>query len=236
MRAFRRHLVATAAAAVSLALLAAPAAAEPVTIKIVQVNDWDRIQESEGRGGYARLAAVLGRENAASPEVLVVHAGDAFSPSLLAGFDKGAHMVDLLNQLPLDVFVMGNHEFDFGPDVARQRLAEARFPVVNSNITDRDGRLLAGTVESRMIEVGGYKLGFFGITTPETSVLASPGDLAFKPVLETAAAMAAKLRAEGADLVVWLRERCWDQARWAIEAYAWRFDGLDRTRRGRGAA
>jgi 2',3'-cyclic-nucleotide 2'-phosphodiesterase (5'-nucleotidase family) len=160
MRAFRPHLAAATAAA--LAFLATPAAAEPVTIKIIQVNDFDRIQESEGRGGYARFRAVLERENAAAPEVLVVHAGDAFSPSLLSGFDKGAHMVDLLNQVPLDLFVPGNHEFDFGPDVAKARFAEAKFPIVNSNITEADGKLLAGTVESRIVEVGGFKLGFFG--------------------------------------------------------------------------
>jgi acyl-coenzyme A synthetase/AMP-(fatty) acid ligase len=26
-------------------------------------------------------------------------------------------------------------------------------------------------------------------------------------------------------------ERCWDQARWAVETYAWRFDGLERAPR-----
>jgi 5'-nucleotidase/UDP-sugar diphosphatase len=189
--------------ALAMALLAAgPALAEPVTIKILQVNDWDRIDERDGRGGYARLRAVLTRENADAPEVLVVHAGDAISPSLLSGFDNGAHMIEILNRLPLDVFVMGNHEFDFGPDVAKQRVAEARFPVVNSNVTDQDGSLFAGTVESRVIEVGGYKLGFFGLTTPDTAELATSGYARFKPVLETAKAMAAKLRGEGADLVI----------------------------------
>ena len=29
-------------------------------------------------------------------------------------------------------------------------------------------------------------------------------------------------------------ERCWDQARWAVEAYAWRFDGFDRLSRAGG--
>jgi 5'-nucleotidase / UDP-sugar diphosphatase len=195
-----RHVVLAAAAAVALA--AGPALAEPVTIKILQVNDWDRIQEQDGRGGYARFRAVLERENAAAPEVLLVHAGDAISPSLLSGFDKGAHIVDLLNQVPLDVFVMGNHEFDFGPDVAKERLREARFPVLNSNVTDRDGSLFAGTTESRVIEVAGFRLGFFGMTTPDTTFLASPGYAGFRPVLETAAAMAKGLREQGADLVV----------------------------------
>jgi hypothetical protein len=31
-------------------------------------------------------------------------------------------------------------------------------------------------------------------------------------------------------------ERYWDQARWAVEEYAWRFDGLDRARRAGGSA
>jgi 5'-nucleotidase / UDP-sugar diphosphatase len=169
-----------------LILLAGPAAADPVTIKILQVNDWDRIQESDGRGGYARFVSVLKQENAAASDVLLVHAGDAISPSLLSGFDKGAHMVELLNRVPLDVFVLGNHEFDFGPDVAKERIGEAKCPVLNSNVTERDGSLLARTIESRMIEVQGYKLGFFGLTTPETSFLSSPGYAGFKPLIETA--------------------------------------------------
>jgi 2',3'-cyclic-nucleotide 2'-phosphodiesterase (5'-nucleotidase family) len=198
MRPFAHRL----AGGVLLALLVSPAAAEPVTIKILQVNDWDRIQESDGRGGYARFVSVLKQENAAAEDVLLVHAGDAISPSLLSGFDKGAHMVELLNRVPLDVFVLGNHEFDFGPDVAKERIGETRFPVVNSNVTDQDGSLLKGTVESRIIEVAGYRLGFFGLTTPDTSFLASPGYAGFRPLVETAQAVTEKLRREGADLVL----------------------------------
>jgi 2',3'-cyclic-nucleotide 2'-phosphodiesterase (5'-nucleotidase family) len=186
----------------ALLLGAGDGRAEPVTVKILQVNDMDRFAEDEGRGGFARLLGVLEAENAAAPDVLFVHAGDALSPSLLAGFDQGAHMVALLNETPLDVFVMGNHEFDFGPENAAARLAEARFPVLNANVRQADGMLFPGTTESRVIEIGGYKLGFFGITTPETVEISTTGDTAFAPVLETARTMGARLRAGGADLVV----------------------------------
>ena len=77
-------------AAAVLALLAAPAAAEPVTVKILQVNDWDRIEERDGRGGYARLRAVLARENAAAPEVLVVHAPEFDGRSVRARDERDA--------------------------------------------------------------------------------------------------------------------------------------------------
>lgn len=189
-------------AASAFALSTSMALAEPARVTILQVNDWDRYQEDKGRGGFARALAVLEAENAADENVLVVHAGDALSPSLLSGFDQGAHMVALLNELLLDVFVMGNHEFDFGPEVTRARLAEAKFPVVNSNVTGPDGSLFAGTVESRMIEVGGYKLGFFGLTTPETAQISSPGETKFAPVVETARRMGESLRAGGADMVI----------------------------------
>lgn len=178
------------------------AKAEPFRLKILQVNDWDRFEESRGRGGFARVAALLKAEGAEREDVLVVHAGDAISPSLLSGFDKGAHIVDLLNKLPLDLFTPGNHEFDFGKEVAKQRFAEARFPILSANITEPDGGAFAGLAASRIVEVGGFKLGFFGMTTPQTKEISSPGDLVFRSPLEVAPEMAKKLRAEGADLVV----------------------------------
>ena len=178
------------------------ASAEPVTLKILQINDWDLMEGTGDRGGFSRLLSILEAEKADDPNVLLLHAGDALSPSLLAGIDHGAHMVDLLNRLPLDAFVMGNHEFDFGPDNAKEQLAKATFPIVNSNVTDQDGKLFPGTVESKMIEVGGYKIGIFGLTTPETEVLATPGWAKFGPVIPTSQAMAQKLRAEGADIVI----------------------------------
>ncbi|HMR33886.1 MAG TPA: bifunctional UDP-sugar hydrolase/5'-nucleotidase [Geminicoccaceae bacterium] len=178
------------------------ASAEPVTVKILQINDWDLMDGTRDRGGFSRLLSILEAEKADDPNVLLLHAGDALSPSLLAGIDHGAHMVDLLNRLPLDAFVMGNHEFDFGPDNAKEQLAKATFTIVNSNVTDQDGKLFPGTVESKIIEVGGYKIGIFGLTTPETEVLATPGWAKFGPVIPTSQAMAQKLRAEGADIVI----------------------------------
>ena len=46
--------------AVSLATLASPALAETVTLRFVQTNDIDRMEENDGRGGFAKLHAVTG--------------------------------------------------------------------------------------------------------------------------------------------------------------------------------
>ena len=193
---------------VGLALVAGPmlapptAAAEPVTLTILHINDMDQMSVAKGRGGVAKLAAVIAEVRASAPNVLVTHGGDMISPSLLSGFDKGAHMVDLMNRIGLDLMVLGNHEFDFGPDVTKQRLAEARFVWLGSNVTEA-GAVIAGAAESHMIEVGGYKLGFFGITTPDTPDISSPGPtIAFAGYAETAARLVPRLREAGADIVV----------------------------------
>ena len=197
----RRLATALGWVAVSLVFCAA-AAAEPVHVTILHVNDWDRMEEADGRGGAARVAALLAAERAAGDHVLVTHGGDALSPSLLAAFDQGAHMVDLLNGLDLDAFVPGNHDFDFGPDVAQQRFAEADFPIVASSIRTSAGAPMAGTVDSLLVEVGGFTLGIFGLTTTGATITSDTGDLVFLDELETAERLSASLREQGADLVV----------------------------------
>ncbi len=200
-----------AASCLAAGLFALPALAEPVSIKLLQVNDWDRYQDDDGRGGYARLASILAAEDAAADDTLFIHAGDAISPSLLSGFDQGAHMIALLNELPIDVFVMGNHEFDFGPEVAAERMAEAGFDVVNSNVRTAAGELFPDTMESKLVEVNGIKFGFYGLTTPDTIEIATTGDTRFEPVVETASLMQEKLREAGADLVVAVVHTGWGE-------------------------
>ncbi|WP_340118497.1 5'-nucleotidase C-terminal domain-containing protein [Pelagibius sp. 7325] len=189
------------AALLALAL-AAPAAAEPVKLSLLHINDIDRIEESKGRGGLARLMTLVNRERAAAPHSVFTHGGDTISPSLLSGFDKGAHMIDLFNEAELDLMVLGNHEFDFGPAVTRQRVAEARFPILSANAVDSTGALIEGTLATWTKEAGPYTVGFIGLTTPETPTISSAEGISFKPLIETARALSDDLRANGADLIV----------------------------------
>ena len=41
------------------AIIAGPALAETVTLRFVQTNDIDRMEDRDGRGGFAKLAAVV---------------------------------------------------------------------------------------------------------------------------------------------------------------------------------
>jgi 2',3'-cyclic-nucleotide 2'-phosphodiesterase (5'-nucleotidase family) len=141
------------------------------------------------------------KEEKAKGNAFFVHAGDTLSPSLLSGFDKGAHIIDILNRIGPDAMAPGNHEFDLGPDVFRARMAEAKFDVLATNIIDGNG-LPANTKADKMAEVQGVKIGFFGLTTEDTPIASSPGDIKFSSTIDTARSKAKDLRAKGADIVV----------------------------------
>ena len=188
--------------AILATMAAAPAVAEPVSLTILHVNDLDQMDGSGDRGGVARLAAVIEAERAMGGNLLVTSGGDAISPSLMSGFDNGAHMIDLYNNVGFDVMVLGNHEFDFGPEIAKERIAEAEFPILGGNVFDTDGEIIDGAVPTWTTQVGDYTIGFLGLTTLGTMVKSSPGDLFFAPITDTAQSLAAELRDGGADFVI----------------------------------
>jgi len=165
-------------ALVLAALIAIPAAAAD-RLTIVHVNDLDRMEGDGRAGGVARLATVIAETRSRGGVVLATNAGDAISPSLLSSFDRGAHMIALLNMAGIDVMALGNHEFDFGPDVTRARIAEAAFPVLSNNAVEPDGTLIDGVAESMMVEAGAHKVGVFGLTTAGAAMKSSPGDVTF---------------------------------------------------------
>jgi 2',3'-cyclic-nucleotide 2'-phosphodiesterase (5'-nucleotidase family) len=154
------------------------------------------------RGGYARLASVAKAERAKGGHVLFVHAGDALSPSLMSSLDRGEHVIALTNMLAPDIFVPGNHEFDFGKELFFQRMREAKFPLYVANILNPDGTLIAGFRERNILDMGGIRIGITAATDEDAAILSSPGDLKFPRSVDTIEKQAAALRKEGADVVV----------------------------------
>ena len=198
--------VRTAAAGLLVALLlVAPSAgyAEATRITFLHINDVNEIEPRRGAGGFAPLMTLLERERAASAHSITTFGGDLFSPSLLSGFTKGAHMVEMMNAIGTDVAVVGNHEYDFGPEAAARNFLASTFPWLGTNVVGSDGKPADGLVASHLIERGGFKVGFFGLVTPETEILSSPGnEIAFAPVIETARQAVEDLKAQGAELIV----------------------------------
>lgn len=183
------------------------ALAQSTKVSFILVNDIYQMNEqvlSDGkaRGGFARLAAVVKAERAKGGHVVFAHAGDTLSPSLMSGFDRGAHIMALTNMIPPDIFVPGNHEFDFGKQVFLQRMAEAKFPLYAANLRDADGRPLPGFKDRAVLIFDGVRIGVMGAALDDTPRMSTPEDLKFAPTVGTVTEQAGALRREGADFVV----------------------------------
>ncbi|MBM3533538.1 MAG: bifunctional metallophosphatase/5'-nucleotidase [Alphaproteobacteria bacterium] len=206
MSLFRRlsSLVLVALLLASIATLAPVAAlAQSVKLTLLHTNDVYEISPVRGRGGLAELATLLKRERAQAQHHITTFGGDLISPSLMSGLTKGAQMIELYNALGTDLAVFGNHEFDFGDDVLKARMNESKFPWMAGNLTGADGKLFHTAIATSMKEYGGLKFGFFGVITPETVHLASPGkDLKFEDYLAASARLVKQLKDQGADVVV----------------------------------
>ncbi|HYD65258.1 bifunctional metallophosphatase/5'-nucleotidase [Azospirillum sp.] len=208
------HTLRTLACALfAVLLLPLAARAQNGTLTFLHVNDVYEITPVQGRGGFAELMTLLRQERARNPAAVTTLGGDFLSPSLLSGLTKGAHMVALFNALGIEATAFGNHEFDFGPEVARQRLSESRFLWLGTNVLGPDGQPFGGAVATWTKTVGDVKVGFFGVLTPETGTLSHPGVVQFTPVLPAAAEAVKRLRADGAHVVVALTHLSMDEDR-----------------------
>ncbi|MBX3512792.1 MAG: bifunctional metallophosphatase/5'-nucleotidase [Xanthobacteraceae bacterium] len=175
-------------------------------ITFVLFNDFyimneQKLPDGKTRGGFARLATVVKNERANNRNVIVAHGGDTLSPSLMSGFDRGKHIVALTNMVAPDIFVSGNHEFDFGRDVFLERMGEAKFPLYGANLRLANGEPAPGHKDNAIFDFDGVKLGLTGIAYEKSARLSSPEDLKFLPCVETTKQQAALLRKQGADFV-----------------------------------
>ncbi|CBS89973.1 bifunctional metallophosphatase/5'-nucleotidase [Azospirillum lipoferum] len=183
--------------------MAMPAWAQNGSLTFLHINDVYEIEPVKGQGGFGPLMTLLKRERASAPDAFTTVGGDFLSPSLLSGTTQGEQMITLFNAIGVDAVTFGNHEFDFGPDALKKRMAESKFPWIGTNVRAADGSAFATTVPSWTRTVDGIAVGFIGLITPDTARLSSAGPgLSFPPVLETAAAAVKELRAKGAAVVV----------------------------------
>jgi 2',3'-cyclic-nucleotide 2'-phosphodiesterase (5'-nucleotidase family) len=185
------------------ATLAVPCLAQNAKVTLLHVNDVYEISPVKGQGGLAELMTLLRRERREHANTITTVSGDFLSPSILSGITKGAQMVALFNALGVDLVTFGNHEFDFGPEILKARMAEAKFPFLGTNVRDAAGQPFGGAVATVIKQVGDVKIGFLGIATPESAVLSSAGpDIRFTDPVAASKAALAELRASGAHIVV----------------------------------
>jgi len=146
--------------AVVLAVSIGPVGNEEVTITIYHTNDM--------HGHLEDLAYTIPLRDA-TPNALLVSAGDATQGTLLATATNGTAIMTLMNAADYDLMTLGNHEFDKGAGHAAKLAGLAEFPVLSANTIYPNGTALLGNNGNLIIETGGKRIGFFGITTTETA-------------------------------------------------------------------
>lgn len=154
----------------SAIIIAAPIYAEPTNLKkpsttltIVYAADMPDISDPIS-GKYAQLATLVREQREANENVFFIFGGDAIGPSALATFDRGSHIIDLLNSIEPDAMGITKREFSFFEDELSLRAQEAAFPLITSNMIDaRTGQNIEGIASSVVIEKDNITLGIISL-------------------------------------------------------------------------
>ena len=166
--------------------------------------------------GYDGLAAYKADKLKETKNVVLVDAGDAIQGDLAGALSKGDYIVDIMNQVGYDVAVPGNHEFDFGMDQFLALTQKANAKYISSNFMDTKANK---TVFDPYVikEIGGKKVAFVGISTPESITKSTPAffqdekgnyiydfcnDKTGKKLYEAVQKAIDAAKAEGADYVI----------------------------------
>ena len=154
---------------------------------------------------YAKVAALKKDYEAKGADVILVDAGDYAQGTPYVSDSQGKTAIELMNAAGYDVVTLGNHEFDYGYANLQTIMKDAKFKVV-CNIK-YNGKLAFDA--SYVVETkGGLKVGFLGLTTPETSTKAHPAKIkgvtfmAQNALYSFATQEAADLKADGSDVVI----------------------------------
>jgi len=114
--------------------IARPQAAEGTFLRFVSVNDVYKLDN------YPRVSSAIKEFKIAAVEdnavVVSVLPGDFLSPCTLTNLDGGVAMLQALNEVPFDMVMFGNHEFDLKAPQLQTRIKEYDGKWINSNVTE----------------------------------------------------------------------------------------------------
>ncbi|BDQ38558.1 bifunctional metallophosphatase/5'-nucleotidase [Pseudodesulfovibrio nedwellii] len=204
--------------AVLMAVIACAGTAWSFDLTVLHVNDshsyLDATKDTlkpEGKstsvkiGAWARLQTAVSRVRGQAQNVALLHAGDAVQGDLYFMKYGGRPEMEFLNRLDFTAMTLGNHEFDKGPDFLAGFLKYTKVPVVSANIDASAIPILASKIMPYFItSYGGEKVGIIGLTTKETAIISSPGNIVFADEAETARQYIKELEAQGINKIILL--------------------------------
>ncbi len=181
------------------------AAGEPLELTVVHFND-SHAREGEGKVDMARIAGKVNDMRNHRENVLLLDAGDTLHGRPIANLFRGYSIAMIRNTMGVDAAVPGNHDFNYGSKRLTQLAGYTNYPWLAANlIEDKTGKPLLDDYLIKWFD--GYKVGIFGLATPETVFKSHPDNvkgLTFGDPLVTAQTYAKKLKDAGCDYIICL--------------------------------
>ena len=179
------------------------------------------LEDGKTDGGIARVATLItqirNQKAASSEPVLVVSAGDFISGSPFSwlNLQNEAPELTLMIESGYDVVTLGNHEFDYGPELLANYLKiigypemALQVPIVASNTLITEGHILGemGIEQTHVKRLSnGLMIGFFGLMGKHAADVAPMAEpITFADQVESARNSVAKLQNEGVDVIILL--------------------------------
>lgn len=177
-------------------------------LTLVHVNDiHGRAKEGKYDGvGLARVATIAKalKQDENNGEVLLLDAGDTLHGTTFATLTKGESMVEVLNASGFDYMTLGNHDFNYGTERLKELISLGKYKTLAANVIDkRTGRPLATSYDIKKID--GKKVGFFGLSTPETYYKTNPKNvenIKFVDPIKTAKQIVSEMKKKGVKFIV----------------------------------
>jgi len=154
-----------------------PVAAGGSSITILSTTDLhgniypiDYATDQPDERGLAKVATLVRRVRAETPNVLLIDCGDALAGTALSHFHATRAatapnpVISAMNVLGVDAMVVGNHEYDFVWTVLERARREARFPWLAANVSVRG----ANDIFFRpyvLKTIAGVRVGILGLST-----------------------------------------------------------------------
>ena len=195
------------------------AMAQEVNIKLLGTSDihgrvvpWSYGADVEDKSGsYAQIATYVKDVRKNNKNVVLVDVGDAIQDNQVDVFAKDKkyykdHPIPkVLNEMKYDVFVLGNHEFNFGMEALDEILKDIKAKKLTANFyyKKNDKRYIDATT---IIEKDGVKLGIIGLSTPMSAKFEEDTgnlkDMKFTSPTEEARTQVEKLKSKGVDAII----------------------------------
>ncbi len=155
--------------------------ADEVSITILHTTDLHSsvqpavsVPGSAPLGGIARCATEIRRIRAENRNVLLLDLGDLFQGGALGWLTQGRAMIQAINLLHDDAWILGNHEFDWGLPTLADRIHESQVPVLAANMGFSEPSPLRPEIRASLEKIrpflirefDGVKVGIVGLTTP----------------------------------------------------------------------